>query len=692
MQLEISWLQKVDWVKILTLVKNDFSALPPEMGVYLKQCTKLDLQWNKLCEIPHCLLELPSINYLNLSHNKIVEIPDVPEWSPTLSVLDLSYNHLCNLPNSAVAPNLKNLNISNNQFRTVPHCVCSFLGLTSLNIAYNPKIVALTSELGRLKCLLYLNLDGLNNLCDPPSNLRVTTADCFRYMNSRLRCARGYYHMKLMVVGEGFGKSTIIAQLQGREIGNEATVGVDISEWKYAPAYNRKTFHFTVWDFSYSEVYRAIDFYFFSKRSLYLLVWDVTQGEIGISGLKPWFNIISMLAPYSYIIVVGTFLDKVSKEDRQSGKIDDLLRKVAELTAQYQHLVVTNITVVGLRGRMENMQKLKDYIYNAASEYRVKNQYVMGAKIPSSYHALGAKLAVIHRKVREGEHEPIMHTAEFKKMVRDLNLVDLQDDEELHTAIQFLHEVGAVLHYDDYKHHLDDLYFVDPRWLCDLMSTVITVKVRNPYVRQGILRSKNIPLLFKDRRFPTKYFQQYLTLLTRFEIVLPLDKDRILIPSMLPEARPAVVNKQLPINKDCYKRLIIFSPSVLGSRFDHCSTPPGLWNRLLSRIINTVKEVRNMLLSKYVPTEEDFFVTSTNDHWKSEASTSNSASEVPSEKPAPVENASIFPTQSQASAKALPQILEQQEQTGVFSTEDGRTFVCWCTGLFYNVSNLFFYH
>ena len=337
--------------------------------------------------------------------------------------------------------------------------------------------------------------------------------------------------MKLILFGkQGVGKSTIVARLQGREIGNESTVGVDVSEWKYAPAFSRKTFHFRVWDFAGQEEYYATYQCFMSKRSLFLLVRKVTEGDAGIADLKPWLDNISAWAPNCCVIVVGTFLDKVSEEDRQSGKINDLLRKIFQFTAQHQ-LIVTNMTVVGLKGRMENAQRLKDFIYNAASGYKIKNRYVMGSKILSSYHALDAKLATIHRKVRDGEHEPIMHAAEFEKMVRDLNLVDIQDDEELRTATHFLHEVGALLHYDDRKHNLDDLYFVDPRWLCDPMSTVITVKQRNPYVRQGILRSKDICLLFKDRRFPIKHFQQYLTLLSRFEIALPLDKDskRILI-------------------------------------------------------------------------------------------------------------------------------------------------------------------
>ena len=658
-QLEISWLRKIYWVKKLRLDCNEFSSLPPEMGSYLKQCTKLDLQWNRIREIPQCLLELPSINELNLSHNNLVDIPDVPEWSASLSVLDLSYNRLSNLPNSAVAPTLKNLNISNNQLRTVPHCVCSFVGLTTLNIAHNSEILVLPSELGRLKNLFNLNLDGLNNL------------------NNQLRSAHRYYHMKMMLVGkQAMGKSTIVARLHNKDIGNESTVGVDVSKWKYTPAYNKKTFHFSIWDFAGQEEYYATHQCFLSKRSLYLLVWNVTEGDAGVADLKPWLNNISVRAPDSCVIVVGTFLDKVSEEDRQSGKIDDLLRKVEELTRQYRRLVVTNITVVGLKGRMENVTKLKDYIYNAAAEYKIKGQYVMGHMIPSSYHALDKELSKIHLLVKEGKHEPIMHAAEFQSMVRDLNLVDIQDDDELRTATHFLHEVGALLHYDDRKHNLDDLYFVDPRWLYDLMSTVVTVKQRNPYVKQGILRSKNIPLLFKDKHFPNKYFNQYLTLLSRFEIALPLDKDhkRILIPSMLPEKRPDIVAQQQLDDKNCFKRFILFHPGKAQGQCFCCPTPPGLWSRLLSRIMNTVKEVKN-ILSEHFPIEEDIILP-------------------------------LRPSSSTAS-KSLPTFLSYEHLQGgevvelptaseslstYLSYEDlqGGSLVYWRTGLFYNVHKLTF--
>ena len=350
-QLEISWLRKINWVKYLRLSFNNFTSLPPNMGSCLIQCTNLDLQRNKIHEIPQCLLELSSIYQLNLSHNDLVDIPEVSEWSACLSYLNLSYNYLSNLPNSAVAPTLKDLDISKNQFRGIPHCVCLFTGLTALNISHNPKIRNLPLELGWLRNLLNLNLSGLN-LNFPPRSVHGTTVECVGYLNSKLHNSSEYYHIKLMLVGKhALGKSTIVARLHNKEIRNEPTVGIDIIEWKYSPVWYKKIFHFRIWDFAGQEGYYATHQCFLSKHSLYLLVWNVTEGDAGVADLKPWLNNISVRAPDSCIIVVGTFLDKVSEEDRQSGKIDDLLGKVEELTRQYRRLVVTNITVVGLKGR-----------------------------------------------------------------------------------------------------------------------------------------------------------------------------------------------------------------------------------------------------------------------------------------------------------------------------------------------------
>ena len=50
-------------------------------------------------------------------------------------------------------------------------------------------------------------------------------------------------------------------------------------------------------------------------------------------------------------------------------------------------------------------------------------------------------------------------------------------------ATKFLHENGLLLHYDDAT--LRDLYFLDPQWLCDILSHVVTIREINPFAKNG---------------------------------------------------------------------------------------------------------------------------------------------------------------------------------------------------------------
>uniref|UniRef100_A0A1X7V539 Roc domain-containing protein n=1 Tax=Amphimedon queenslandica TaxID=400682 RepID=A0A1X7V539_AMPQE len=363
--LDLSWIRRIHWVKRLRLARNGFQAIPNEIGDYLKQVVKLDLQRNELVTVPRCLFELPSLNELNLSNNKLIEIPYVHEWSPGLTVLDLSSNELSSLPADIVAPSIRTLNISYNRFRTVPLSVCSFKSLQHLNISFNKNIRSLPVEMGRLQNLIKLVTDGLKDLSDPPRNMQRDARDCVRYLNNKLRSARRFYRMKLVLLGkQNCGKTTLVARLQGLDVGiNQSTVGVDVSKWHYAGGLGRKKikYQFSIWDFGGQEEYCAIYQCFLSGRSMYLLLWNVQDGEEGIQELKPWLDNIALRAPRSCVLIVGTHLDSVEEGDRP--EVDRLLEKVAKLAQTYQNkLLVPEVLAVGLMNRLENIELLREAI------------------------------------------------------------------------------------------------------------------------------------------------------------------------------------------------------------------------------------------------------------------------------------------------------------------------------------------
>ena len=453
-------------------------------------------------------------------------------------------------------------------------------------------MLTLPAQMGRLKYLSHLNLSGLKRLNDPPKRLHRSSHDCIQYLNNKLCCARAFYRMKLVLLGNTKrGKTTLASRLQDKECGDESTIGVDISEWCYCPSKGSRAFHFSIWDFAGKEEYYAVHQCFFSQHSLYLLLFNIKHGDKGVEELTPWLNIIAVRAPHSCVIIVGTHLDEIPDEER--GEIDALMRHVDIIAASYNsELQIVEVLPVGLENSIENIDFLKEAIYNHAANYKnEEGQLVMGQTVSISYHALDKQLETVRQEVRQGVREPIIHIEEFKTMVQQMGLSDIQDDEELSVATLFLTDVGSLLHFDDRGHNLHELYFIDPYWLCDVMSKVVTVNKRAIFIKSGILYIKDIPSLFKDKQFPWQYFEQYLTLLDRFEIALPLDNQRILIPSMLPDERPEEFEDEKPDNQQSIcSRIIIFSSN----------TPPGFWNRLLSKIMHSIPKVCHAL-DKSIP-------------------------------------------------------------------------------------------
>ena len=558
----------------------------------------LGLQYNDISSVPTCLLELPSLRELNLSHNKLSDIPSTNKWSSALKTLDLSHNKITSLPSRSYASAIRSFNLSNNNLHSVPLCVCAFATLRSLDLSNNPDILTLPAELGRLNNIEQLNLSGLRDLHDPPKNILRETEDCMRYLSNKLRNARPFYRMKLMLVGrEDRGKTTLVARLQNKPCPILATAGVEVSDWVYRQGIARQSFQFSIWDFGGQEEYYATHQCFLSQRSLYLLLFNLVHPEEEVlQELKPWLSNIALRAPRSCVLIVGTHLDKVAHRE----SVNPLLWRIRDLASTYfNRLEIKQVIPVALKNQLENITVLKDAIYNSAVNYKIGGrQPVMGQLVPASYHALDRQLLKLQHEVHYNAREPILHAEEFKTLVQQMNLSDIQDEKELRTATLFLCNVGSLLHYDDRSHGLHELYFIDPSWLCQMMAKVVTVREGNHYIKKGILLTKNIHQIFKDERFPLHYFEQYISLLDKFEIALLLDNQRILIPSMLPKEKPSSIQLSKCLSR--YIRYIKINVS---------DTPPGFWSRLLSRIMHSIQEVR-LVLDKCTPRslEESFSI------------------------------------------------------------------------------------
>jgi len=85
---------------------------------------------------------------------------------------------------------------------------------------------------------------------------------------------------------------------------------------------------------------------------------------------------------------------------------------------------------------------------------------------------------------------------------------------------------------------LDNIVILNPQWIADLLSTVISLK--HNYIRDGILDESVLPQLWKS--YPASLHTSLVLLLKRFEIVLPMAQaGKYIVPSMLPKDNSALV-------------------------------------------------------------------------------------------------------------------------------------------------------
>jgi hypothetical protein len=70
--------------------------LPPEIG-FLRKLQELDLSFNKLKNLPNCIIELTTLKFLKVTNNKLVDLPPGISSLRCLESLDLSNNRLTSL-------------------------------------------------------------------------------------------------------------------------------------------------------------------------------------------------------------------------------------------------------------------------------------------------------------------------------------------------------------------------------------------------------------------------------------------------------------------------------------------------------------------------------------------------------------------------------------------------------------------
>ncbi|KAK3921714.1 Leucine-rich repeat serine/threonine-protein kinase 1 [Frankliniella fusca] len=482
-------------------------------------------------------------------------------------------------------PNLSMLDLSNNQLKGIPINIHELSNLSVLNISGNADVCELPHQMGLLSRLWNLNTRGCN-LQEPLKSMidskKFKTMDVIGYLKSVLEDAKPYARMKLMIVGvQGIGKTSLLEQLRqegggsfrkrpgttehwAKRMGNKnvntktsrginmSTVGVDIGDWVYEKRRGQANANygpvvFRTWDFGGQREYYATHQYFLSKRSLYLVVWKISDGAKGIQEILQWLVNIQARAPNSPVIIVGTHYDVVRENGQtpaSTSMSEDLQQMIRD---KFINIVdaekcglprVLDTIEVSCKTR-HNIKLLCNLIYDTVFSLRPpgSKELLLEQKVPASYLMLEDVVCHLAAERKTKGVDPVLNADQYKNVVwcemQHRYGKTFRDWSELHQATLFLHDNGVLLHYDDAT--LKDLYFLDPQWLCDMLAHVVTIREINPFARTGVMKLDDLKHVFKSSAIGPVDTRGYIvSLLNKFEVALTWDSRTLLIPSLLP--------------------------------------------------------------------------------------------------------------------------------------------------------------
>ena len=462
---------------VLRLNSLGLTVIPAEV-FELTHLTGLYLQNNRIRKIPRSISRLSNLKKLDFGHNQISELPYGISKLTHLFYLGLTRNRISQIPEFIKhLSELKELALGSNQLREFPVHILLLKNLERLFIWSNP-IGSLPSEIDQLSRLNFLDISDINIQRLPESIERLERLDKVALKENLFNIGQEVFDLpaqeqireilkwqkaqeedtlepiheaKVIFIGESnYGKTHLIEKLCKGEIKREITTTHGIERSQLSIPNEKKDIRLNIWDLGGQEFMRSTHQFFFSERTLYVLV---TLARRERNELNHWLKMANQLGGNAPVIVV---INKVDLDPH------DLDRK--SLQRDYPNIIDFVRTSIedcndGNAGRLLNT--LKNKISKIVSDPILMPSVF--EERPPEWFEVKEQLEAL-----EADGKDFISYEEYEQ----LDFIKNLPEEDQKINLKLLSMIGTVVSFVD-DPRLIDTNVINPQWIMDGVYKII---------------------------------------------------------------------------------------------------------------------------------------------------------------------------------------------------------------------------
>ncbi len=506
----------------LDLNNMGFTKMPPEI-FELTNLTHLKLYGNRLTSLPEAIGKLTNLIELFLNGNQLATLPETIGKLTNLSWLTLHRNNLVTLPETiGEITHLTKLWLHSNYLTTLPEAIGKLTNLAELwsednNLAELPESIVNLTNLKVLRLEMNLFQVGAEVYKLPPQEKIQAILKWQRAQQAGT--LRPIHEAKVIFIGESnYGKTHLIEMLREGKIEREITTTHGIERSQLIAPHETKDIRLNIWDLGGQEFMRSTHQFFFSERTLYVLV---TLARRERNELNHWLKLANQLGNAAPVLVV---INKIDLDPH------DLDRK--SLERDYPNIVGFVRTSINDcdDGKADKMiDELREKIIATVSNEKLMPSVF--EQRPPDWFAVKEQLEKL-----EADGTDFITYEAYEK----LDFIKTLSEEDRKINLKLLSMIGAVVSFVD-DPRLIDTNVINPQWIMDGVYAIINdSKVKDE--SKGKLHIKDLARILPKKKFPPSRHPYLLELMKKFNLCYPAkdEKDIYYIPDLFEDVEPDV--------------------------------------------------------------------------------------------------------------------------------------------------------